>query len=137
MSSCWDASNWTTWGFKLHHHCIRNKSVYLKYHLNIFKNFSSWNFIFWSVTQFRLLRSYHRLREKYCFRILSNSLRICSLKKITEYASVISGFRCGEAENNPEEGIYQLSTHLLYVYCLKLLAIHIFINSVLGSTTLG
>ena len=50
---------------------------------------------------------------------------------------MISGFRCGEAENNPEEDSYQLSTHLLYVFCLKLLAIHIFINSVLGSTTLG
>jgi len=50
---------------------------------------------------------------------------------------VISGLRRGVAENNPEEGSFQLNTHLLYVYYFKLFVIYIFINSVLESTTLG
>ena len=50
---------------------------------------------------------------------------------------MILGFRGGVAEDNPEEGSSELSTHLLYIYYLKSLVIYIFINSVLESTTLG
>jgi hypothetical protein len=52
---------------------------------------------------------------------LSDGLKIRSLKKISHYASVISGFHSGVVENNPEEGGSQRSTHLLYAYYLKLL----------------